>query len=346
MIQKYYPYVLILIMAIGFASCTKNQQKESPQVQEKADRYEGLSTDIFTSEMKVETRIEDELVFTEGPAVDRDGIVYFTNIRVNKILKWNPEAKELSVFNDASNAANGLRFDPDGHLLICEGASGKVTKLNMETGVKSTIAESFNGKNLQSPNDLEYDSSGRIYFSSRTNNPDLEKENVRGLYRVDPDGSVHQLLAEPEVHMPNGVVISPDEKKLYLIEAHPDENHARHILSFDLQPDGSLANRDTLYNFYPGRSGDGMCIDSEGNLYVAAGLHETRGTSETLDTKPGIHVISPEGKLLAYVETPEGTVTNCTFGGEDLKTLYITCGTYLMSIRTKIAGKGSYRSSI
>ena len=141
---------------------------------------------------------------------------------------------------------------------------------------------------------------------------------------------------------PMELVISPDEEKLYLIEAHPDENHARHILSFDLQPDGSLANRDTLYNFYPGRSGDGMCIDSEGNLYVAAGLHETRGTSETLDTKPGIHVISPDGKLLAYVETPEGTVTNCTFGGEDLKTLYITCGTYLMSIRTKIAGKATY----
>ncbi|MBV6641578.1 MAG: SMP-30/gluconolactonase/LRE family protein [Cyclobacteriaceae bacterium] len=342
MIQKYYPYVLILIMAIGFASCTKNPQKGSPQVREKTDRYQGLRSDIFTGEMKVETRIEDEQVFTEGPAVDSNGIVYFTNIRVNKILKWDPNTKNLSVFNDASNEANGLRFDPVGNLLICEGGSGKVTKVDMKTGVKSTIAESYNGKGLQSPNDLEYDSSGRIYFSSRTNDPDLAKENVRGLYRVDPDGSVHQLLGEPEVHMPNGVVISPDEKKLYLIEAHPDENHARHILSFDLQQDGSLANRDTLYNFYPGRSGDGMCIDSEGNLYVAAGLHETRGTSETLDTKPGIHVISPEGKLLAYVETPEGTVTNCTFGGEDLKTLYITCGTYLMSIRTKIAGKASY----
>lgn len=342
MIQKYYLYVLILIMAIGFASCTKNQQKESPQVQEKADRYQGLRSDLFTSEMKVETRIEDEQVFTEGPAVDSDGIVYFTNIRVNKILKWDPNAKNLSVFNDTSNEANGLRFDPEGNLLVCEGGSGKVTKVDMKTGVKSTITESYKDKGIQSPNDLEYDSSGRIYFSSRTNDPDLEKENVRGLYRVDPDGAVHQLLGEPEVHMPNGVVISPDEKKLYLIEAHPDENHARHILSFDLQPDGSLANRDTLYNFYPGRSGDGMCIDSEGNLYVAAGLHQTRGTSETLDTKPGIHVISPKGELLAYVETPEGTVTNCTFGGEDLKTLYITCGTYLMSIRTKIAGKATY----
>jgi gluconolactonase len=98
-----------------------------------------------------------------------------------------------------------------------------------------------------------------------------------------------------------------------------------------------------LIDFYPGRSGDGMCIDEEGNLYVAAGLHKTRNTSETLDTKPGIHVISPEGKLLAYRETPEDTITNCTFGGEDLKTLYVTCGSLWLSIPTKIAGKASYK---
>ena len=82
-----------------------------------------------------------------------------------------------------------------------------------------------------------------------------------------------------------------------------------------------------------------MCIDQNGNLYVAAGLHQTRGTSETLDTRPGIHVISPEGQLLAYRKTPVDTITNCTFGGKDLKTLYITCGKYLLSIRTKIPGK-------
>ncbi len=343
--NKYLSILALIFLLATIISCSnKNTQKNgSPQTEKQVnpDRYEGLSTDLFTSEMKVETRIEDEQVFTEGPAVDSNGIVYFTNIRVNKILKWDPNAKNLSVFNDASNAANGLRFDPQGNLLICEGGSGKVTKLDMKTGVKSTIAESYNGKGIQSPNDLEYDSSGRIYFSSRTNDPDLEKENVRGLYRVDPDGSVHQLLAEPEVHMPNGVVVSPDEKTLYMVEAHGGEGKNRKILAFDLD-EGELSNRRTLYDFYPGRSGDGMCIDREGNLYVAAGLHETRGSSETLDTKPGIHVISPEGKLLAYVETPEGTVTNCTFGGEDLKTLYITCGTYLMSIRTKIAGKSSY----
>ena len=86
-----------------------------------------------------------------------------------------------------------------------------------------------------------------------------------------------------------------------------------------------------------------MCIDAKGNLYVAAGLHKTRNTSETLDTRSGIHVVSPDGELLDYVETPADTITNCTFGGADLKTLYITCGSKLLSLRTTIPGKASYR---
>ena len=139
--------------------------------------------------------------------------------------------------------------------------------------------------------------------------------------------------------MPNGIVISPDNKKLYLIEAHPDADHHRDIRVYDLNMDGSVSNGRVLIDFYPGRSGDGMCIDADGNLYVAAGLHRTRNTSETLDTKPGIHVVSPEGKLLAYRETPEDTITNCTFGGDDMKTLYVTCGSLLLSIPTQIAGK-------
>lgn len=305
--------------------------------------YKDLKSDLYLGDVVVETRIEDKEVFTEGPAVDQNGMVYFTNVPGNKILKWNPENRQLSVFKTKSNGANGLRFSPEGNLLICEGGSGKLVKWDIKTKSASVIAEAFNGKRLQSPNDLEYDTSGRIYFSSRTDKPNLEKENVRAVYRVDTDGSVHQLLSEPDVHMPNGIVISPDEKTLYLIEAHPDADHARKILAFDLHEDGSISNRRTLFNFYPGRSGDGMCIDAEGNLYVAAGLHKERGTSETLDTQPGIHVISPEGKLLAYAKTPEGTVTNCTFGGKDLKTLYVTDGTHLLSIQTKIPGKPSYR---
>ena len=305
--------------------------------------YSGLQASDFLGELKTETRIEDSEVFTEGPAVDAAGNVYFTNVRTSKILKWDPLSKQLTTFRENSNAANGLRFDPQGRLLACEGGAGRVTRTNMQTGEITVLADRFNGNRLQAPNDLDFDSRGHIYFTSRTNDPDPEKDNLKAVYRLDPDGTVTQLLAEPNVHMPNGIIVAPDESQLQLIEAHGAASKNRCIFSYDLAANGSISNRQRIINFYPGRSGDGMCVDEQGNLYVAAGLHNERGSSETLDTRPGIHVISPEGKLLAFTETPEDTITNCTFGGEDLRTLYITCGSFLLSLRTAIAGKATYR---
>ena len=110
------------------------------------------------------------------------------------------------------------------------------------------------------------------------------------------------------------------------------------IRAYDLQPDGSLKNMRVFHNFYPGRSADGMCIDSKGNLYAAAGLHRRRGTSETLDTKTGVHIFSPAGKLLNLISIPEDTITNCAFGGPDRKTLYVTAGKTLFRIKNDIPG--------
>ena len=112
------------------------------------------------------------------------------------------------------------------------------------------------------------------------------------MYRIDADGAIVRLLTSPNTEWPNGLVISPDDKTLYLIEANKVEGGTRAIRAFDLSPDGTLSNMRVHYNFYPGRSADGMAIDVEGNLYAAAGLHRRRGTHETLDTKCGVHVIS------------------------------------------------------
>ena len=142
--------------------------------------------------------------------------------------------------------------------------------------------------------------------------------------------------------MPNGLAITPDSRTFYLIESDGRLNRARNIRAYDLKPDGSVANHRILYTFYPGRGGDGMRLDVEGNLYVAAGLHKPRGTSETLDTRPGIHVITPQGKLVAFVETPEDTITNCAFGGPDQRTLYVTCGRFLLSLPTLRSGSALY----
>lgn len=306
-------------------------------------KYDGLKSDDYLEPVNVLAKVEDRKVFTEGPAVDRAGNVLFTNVPVSRILKWSPDRKTLSVFRENSNETNGLYFAPNGDLLCCEGGARRVTRTDRKTGKVTVLADGYNGKPFAKPNDLCMDRHGRVYFTSRSAVQDPEGENVKAVYRIDPDGTVSQVLAWPEVHMPNGIVLSPDDSKLYLIEAHPDADHHRDIRVYDVAADGSLKNGRVLIDFYPGRSGDGMCIDSQGNLYVAAGLHKTRGTSETLDTKPGIHVISPEGKLLAFRETPVDTITNCTFGGADLKSLYVACGNLLLEIRTEIPGKTTYR---
>ncbi|QDU97801.1 SMP-30/gluconolactonase/LRE family protein [Lignipirellula cremea] len=308
-----------------------------------ADAYAGLDSDAYLGKVKVAAVVPDKKCFTEGPAADRQGDLYFTNTEMKQILKYSPRTGQLSVFRENSNAANGLYFDPQGRLLACEGGAGRVTRTDMKTGQIEVLADKYKGRPFAAPNDLCQDEAGRVYFTSRPGPPDPADGNVNAVYRIDPDGKVTQLLHWPDIHMPNGIVISPDNKTLYLIEAHPDADLHRDIRAYDLGADGSLSNERVLIDFYPGRSGDGMCIDSAGNLYVAAGLHKTRKTSETLDTRPGIHVVSPTGKLLAFRETPEDTVTNCSFGGPDLRTLYVTCGKKLLAIPTKIAGKASYR---
>ena len=129
----------------------------SGQTGSNPDRYDKLNTDEYLGEFEVITRIDDERVFTEGPAVDREGNVYFTNIRVSKILKWDPLKNKLSVFRTGSNSANGLRFTMNGELLVCEGQPARLTRTNMKTGEVKVVAYQFKGKALQSLNDLDFD---------------------------------------------------------------------------------------------------------------------------------------------------------------------------------------------
>ncbi|MFM8471411.1 MAG: SMP-30/gluconolactonase/LRE family protein [Limisphaerales bacterium] len=310
-----------------------------------ADRYNGLDTAKFLGALQTEVTLPGGKNFTEGPAVDAAGNVFFTN--PGEILRWNPATKTLSTFRKPSNGANGQAFDRQGRLLHCEaadGTNGRVTRTDLKSGKLTVLCEAFNGFPLGAPNDVCVDGHGRIYFTSRLANTNPATGNVNSVYRIDPDGQVARVLAAPEIDMPNGLAITPDSRRFYLIESDGRLNCARNIRAYDLRPDGSLTNHRVLYTFYPGRGGDGMRLDVDGNLYVAAGLHRTRGTSETLDTRPGIHVITPQGKLVAFVETPEDTITNCAFGGAGHRTLYVTCGRFLLSLPTKAAGSALYRT--
>ncbi len=309
-----------------------------------ADRYAGLETAKFLGALSIEVTLPGTKNFTEGPAVDADGNVFFTN--TGEVLKWEPTANKLSTFRKPANGANGQAFDRQGRLLACEagdGANGRVTRTDMKSGAQTVLCDTFNGFPLGAPNDLCVDGSGRIYFTSRLSNTNPATGNVNAVYRIDPNGKVARILAAPEIDMPNGLAVSPDSRTFYLIESDGRVNRARNIRAYDLKPDGSVTNHRVLHTFYPGRGGDGMRLDAAGNLYIAAGLHKTRGTSETLDTRPGIHVLTPQGKLVAFVETPEDTITNCAFGGADFRTLYVTCGRFLLSLPTQLAGSPLYR---
>ena len=283
--------------------------------------------------------IATAVAFTEGPTVDRDGNVYLTEMVWQRIMKLSPNGV-LSTFREGSNNANGLLIDPQGRLVACEGAESQrtgvlmkfkpqITRTDLRSGKMEVLADNYQGKPFVGPNDVTIDGKGRLYFTDLTGG---------AVYRIDGPGQLARILAVPDIQRPNGIQISPDDTKLYLIEANGAEGGARMIRAYDLRADGTVANMRVHYNFYPGRSADGMSIDTQGNLYASAGMSQLRGTSETLDTKTGVHVISPQGTLLKFIPIPEDFITNNAFGGPDMKTLYVTAGKTLYKVRTEIAG--------
>ena len=286
-----------------------------------------------------QVQIAAAVAFTEGPAGDREGNIYFTDILNQRIMKLRADGI-LVTYRERSNLANGLLIDSAGRLIACEGAeferSGvkltgtpRVTRTDLRTGKMEVLAETYDGVPLEGPNDVTMDGHGRLYFT------DLAGAAV---YRIDASGMLTRILAAPQVERPNGIQVSPDDKTLYVVEANREEGGARLIRAYDLRPDGTVGHMRVLYTFSPGRSADGLSIDRAGNLYASAGLNQLRGTSETLDTKAGVYVISPGGKLLKFIPIPEDLVTNNAFGGRDMRTLYITAGKTLFKVRTDISG--------
>lgn len=277
--------------------------------------------------------------FLEGPTSDSAGNVYFSDIVNQRILKLSA-AGTMSTFREHSNVANGLLIDPQGRLVACEGADferpgitlhgqPRVTRTNVDTGAVEVLADSYAGKPLTGPNDVTIDSKGRLYFTELYG---------AAVYRIDAPGKIVRILEAPAVRSPNGIQISPDDRTLYLVESGRGASDRREIRAFDLSAEGAASNPRTFYNFFPGRSADGISIDKDGNLYASAGMNELRGTPETLDTKTGVYVISPAGRLLRFIPIAEDLISNNGFGGPDMKTLFITAGKTLFKVRTEVAG--------
>jgi gluconolactonase len=293
-------------------------------------------------------RIATSLAFTEGPAVDAAGNVYFSDIENNRILQLSADGAR-TVFRADSGRTNGNTFDRQGRLLHCEGSEfgpggrRRVTRTNLDSGHYEVLTERYDGKRYNSPNDICVDGRDRIYFTDPRygDRSDMEM-SVEGVYRIDPDGKVTRVLEQPQIQRPNGIAVTQDGARLYVVDSNPTVGGNRKIWSFDLDQAGNPSNARVVFDFAQGRGGDGMRLDVEGNLYVAAGIATPRGPHETADVPPGIYIITPQGELKHRIPIGEDVLTNLAFGGRDGRTLYITAGKTLFTTRVNTPGQVAY----
>ena len=286
------------------------------------------------------------IAFTEGPACAANGDVYFTDIVNNRILLLEAGAKYFQVFREPSGRANGLLFDAQGRLLACEGnefcpndGHRRVTRTDLKSGKVEVLTDRWEGKRYNAPNDIAACSNGRLFFTDPCYYDRATMEfDHDSVYRIDPDGKVTRVLTQPQIQRPNGIALSPDERTLYLVDSCPVAGGNRKIWAFDLASDGTLSSQSLVIDFAPGRGGDGMCVDSQGTLYIACGVSRVRNPNETTDVPPGVYAVRPDGKVLGRIPVYEDVITNCTWGGADLKTLYITAGKILYQVRVEVPG--------
>jgi len=280
--------------------------------------------DIVPKGSKLE-KIATGFMFTEGPIWDAEKkCLYFSDIPGDKMRKWTAD-KGVELFREPSGKSNGLTLDKQKRLLACEHANRRVSRTEPDGKVVS-IADKYDGKKLNSPNDVVVKSDGSIYFtdppyglSADFGNPGVQELPFQGVYRLSADGKNLALLVD-NFNKPNGLAFSPDESILYI-----DDTDEVHIRAFDVKPDGTITNSRILVDLHDDAEGsvDGMKVDSEGNIYV---------------TSPGgISIIDPEGNKLGAIEMPEVSA-NVAWGDDDWKTLFITASTSLYRIRLNIAG--------
>jgi gluconolactonase len=265
------------------------------------------------------------------------------------IRQLNPDGK-AAVYR-ANAGTNGLLFDRQGRLLACEPVLRRITRTNLD-GKLEVLTDRFEGKRYNQPNDITVDSRGRIYFTDPRYGDregmeirDAEGKTIEGVYRIDLDLKVTRIIGR-ELERPNGILVTPDDRYLLVADNNNDtQGGARKLWRFELREDGSvnLASRKLLRDWGAGRGPDGLKQDLKGRLYVAGGLNKPNPPFEpATDVKGGIYVLDLEGKLLDFLPVPTDEVTNCAFGGADQKTLYVTGGGTLYSIRTTTPGRLVY----
>jgi gluconolactonase len=305
---------------------------------------------IVPAGAKLEKIFDGGLALTEGVAVALDGMAYFSDItfthvsrelkqpvEAGHIWKFDPKTGKTTIFRSPSGMSNGIKFDAKGDMIVAEGADyggRRVIRTDMKTGKSYILAGLYEGKPFNSPNDITIDEKGRIYFSDpRYVGHEPIDQPIQAVYRIDPDGPITRIITD--AGKPNGVLVSPDQKSLYVVsndngsfgigripKEAPLHKGRMALLAYDLAADGSARFRKVLVDYAPEDGPDGLVCDVEGNLYVAV----------RAESRPGIGVYNPEGKEIAFIKTE--MPTNVGFGrGADANLLYITAGKSLYRIR-------------
>ncbi len=270
-----------------------------------------MADDLVAPGATVE-KLADGFQFTEGPACDAEGNVFFSDIPNERIHKWSVDGK-LTTFRENSGKANGLFFDAKGNLIACEGGSRRLTSIALD-GTVTVLADSYQGKKLNSPNDLWVDPKGGVYFSDPRygQDPEIEQDGFHVYYL--PPGGKDLVRVIGDLVKPNGVLGTADGKSLYVADAGDGKTYV-----YKIQPDGSLTDRKLAAPV----GADGMSLDEKGNLYLA---------------RNAVQVYGQAGEPVTQIAVPEAPANVC-FGGKDRKTLFITARKGLYALKMNVRGQ-------
>ena len=279
--------------------------------------------DLVDSEAQVE-QIGTGCLFTEGPIWNAEGnFLLFSDIPADQIKMWTPDSG-VTTFRQPSGQSNGLTYDKQKRLLACEHANRRISRTELD-GTVTTLASHYEGKKLNSPNDIVVKSDGSIYFTDPPYGLKAEygeeggaELDFQGVYRLSADGQQLTLLVD-DFERPNGLCFSPDESILYI-----DDTTRMHVRAFDVQADGTIT-KDRVFAVEKGEHGapDGMKVDQQGNVYLTG--------------PQGIWIFDPEARHLGVIQVPEGAA-NLGWGGENWQTLFITARSSIYRIQLKISG--------
>jgi gluconolactonase len=270
----------------------------------------GEQLSVVATGAKVE-KLAGGFSFTEGPAADAKGNIFFTDIPNNRIHKWSLEGK-LSTFRENSGGANGLYFDKKGNLLACEGGGRRLVSIDPKGNV-TVLADKYQDKKFNSLNDLWPDPKGGIYFTDpRYGNREGMEQDGEHVYYLAPDRKSIVRVIDDMVR-PNGIIGTRKGNRLYVAD-----HGGKKTFVYTIKKDGTLSNK----KLFAPEGSDGMTIDNEGNIYLTTNV---------------IAVYNRKGEKIETIKVPEGPA-NVTFGGKDKKTLFITARSSLYSVRMRAKG--------